>query len=111
MIPRKHFYLASALLLTVSTPLLAATPSAAFEPLPLVAPAPADNPTTAAKVALGKQLFFDPRLSIDGTESCNSCHDVTGNGTDSRPVSVGVEGQVGRRSAPALWSADYLGTE
>lgn len=84
---------------------------AAFEPLPLVAPAPADNPTTAAKVALGKQLFFDPRLSIDGTVSCNSCHDVTGNGTDSRPVSVGVKGQVGRRSAPTIWNAAFLSAQ
>lgn len=111
MIPRKHFYLASALLLTVSTPLLAATPSTAFEPLPLVAPAPADNPTTAAKVALGKQLFFDPRLSIDGTVSCNSCHNVTSNGTDNRPVSVGVNGQLGARSAPTIWNAAFLSTQ
>jgi outer membrane protein assembly factor BamB len=43
-------------------------------PLPQVAPAPADNPTTPAKVALGKQLFFDPRLSGNNTMSCSSCH-------------------------------------
>lgn len=84
---------------------------AAFEPLPLVAPAPPDNPTTAAKVALGKQLFFDPRLSIDGTVSCNSCHDVNGNGTDSRAVSVGVNGQVGARSAPTIWNAAFLSSQ
>ncbi len=85
--------------------------SAGFEPLPLKAPEPADNPTTAAKVMLGKQLFFDPRLSIDGTVSCNSCHDVTGNGTDSRPVSVGVKGQLGGRSAPTVWNAAFLSAQ
>src|SRR3569623_146508 len=102
MIPRKHFYLASALLLTVSTPLLAATPSAAFKPLPLVAPAPADNPTTAAKVALGKQLFFDPRLSLDGTVSCNSCHNVTSNGTPNRPFDQYLRGDRSALSSDAV---------
>ena len=48
----------------------------AFEPLPDKAPAPADNPQSEAKIALGKQLFFDPRLSLNGTLSCNSCHNV-----------------------------------
>lgn len=43
-------------------------------PLPKSAPAPADNPTTPEKVALGKQLFFDPRLSGPNTMSCASCH-------------------------------------
>src|SRR3569832_2689613 len=90
---------------------LSAHSQAAFEPLPQVAPAPPDNPTTAAKVALGKQLIFDPRLSIDGNESCNSCHDVTGNGTDSRPESVGVEGQVGRRTDPTNKNADIQSTQ
>jgi len=66
------------------TPLvvLAATIASAEKPkvddrlasLPAAAPAPADNPTTAAKVALGKQLFFDPRLSGGNTLSCSSCH-------------------------------------
>src|SRR3569832_2050677 len=87
---------------------LSAHSQAAFEPLPQVAPAPPDNPATAA---LGKQLFFYPRLSIDGTVSCNSCHDVTGNGTDSRPVSVGVEGQVGRRLVSTIWNVAFLSTQ
>lgn len=43
-------------------------------PLPQVAPAPADNPTTPEKVSLGKQLFFDPRLSGDNNMSCATCH-------------------------------------
>jgi cytochrome c peroxidase len=84
---------------------------AGLEPLPLVAPEPADNPSTDEKIHLGKQLFFDPRLSVDGTVSCNSCHDVQGNGTDSRATSVGVDGQVGARSAPTVWNAAFLSSQ
>ncbi len=98
---------ATALLLSISTPALAID----FEPLPLKAPEPADNPSTAAKVKLGKQLFFDKRLSIDGTVSCNSCHDVKGNGTDSRPTSIGVDNQIGGRSAPSVWNAAFLSSQ
>ncbi|WP_297505811.1 cytochrome-c peroxidase, partial [Ferrovum sp.] len=68
-----------------------------FEPLPDAPPVPADNPMSAAKVALGQQLYFDKRLSVDGTVSCNSCHSVMGSGTDNRPVSVGVGGKKGGR--------------
>ncbi len=56
-------------------------------------------------VELGKQLYFDPRLSDDGTVSCNSCHNVMGNGSDGRPNSVGVKGQVGGRKAPTVWNS------
>ncbi len=80
----------------------------AFEPLPKEVPVPADNPMSAAKVELGKQLYFDPRLSIDGTVSCNSCHNVMGSGTDNRATSVGVDGQRGGRSAPTVWNAAFL---
>ena len=108
MSDKKYNILFTALLLGLSTQTQAAFE---FEPLPLKAPEPADNPTTAAKVKLGKQLFFDPRLSIDGTVSCNSCHDVSGNGTDSRSVSVGVDGQEGGRSAPSVWNAAFLSSQ
>ena len=83
----------------------------AFEALPLQAEAPADNPITPAKVELGKQLFFDPRLSKDGTVSCNSCHNVMAGGTDNRSVSVGVGGLKGGRSAPTVWNAAFLSTQ
>lgn len=84
-------------------------PSAtAFEALPKQPPIPKDNPMTPAKVELGKQLFFDPRLSSNGTLSCNSCHDVTGSGTDNRAVSVGVGAKTGGRSAPTVWNAAFL---
>ena len=85
--------------------------ASAFEILPEVAVAPADNPTTPAKVELGKQLFFDQRLSVNGTVSCNSCHSVMTNGTDNRPVSVGVFDKRGGRSAPTVWNAAFLSTQ
>ncbi len=80
----------------------------AMEPLPAKVPVPADNPITASKVELGKKLYFDPRLSVDGTVSCNSCHNVMAGGTDNRPVSVGVGGKKGSRSAPTVWNSAYL---
>jgi cytochrome c peroxidase len=80
----------------------------ALDTLPALPPIPADNPMSAAKVELGKQLFFDPRLSVDGTLSCNSCHNVMASGTDNRSVSVGVKGQKGGRSAPTVWNAAFL---
>ncbi|MDH3327493.1 MAG: cytochrome-c peroxidase, partial [Gammaproteobacteria bacterium] len=83
----------------------------AFEPLPATPPVPADNPMTAEKIELGKQLFFDPRLSLDGTISCNSCHNVMSSGTDNRSVSVGVGGLKGGRSAPTVWNAAFLSTQ
>ncbi|MDH5258881.1 MAG: cytochrome-c peroxidase [Gammaproteobacteria bacterium] len=82
-----------------------------FVPLPHSVPEPKDNPSTPEKVSLGKQLFFDARLSVDGTVSCNSCHDVQGNGTDSRATSVGVRGQIGGRSAPPVWNAAFLSAQ
>lgn len=83
----------------------------AFEPLPTKAPVPADNPMTDAKIELGKQLYFDPRLSLDGTISCNSCHNVMSSGTDNRSVSVGVAGAKGGRSAPTVWNAAFLSSQ
>ncbi len=85
--------------------------AAAFEPLPAQPPVPADNPMNAEKIELGRMLYFDPRLSVDGTVSCNSCHNVMTNGTDNRPVSVGVKGQHGGRSAPTVFNAAFLSAQ
>lgn len=104
MTHKKSLWIAAALLLLA----ISTQPQAAFEPLPFTAPDPAYNPSSAAKINLGKQLFFEPRLSIDGTVSCNSCHDVGGNGTDSKAVSTGINGQKGTRSAPTVWNAAFL---
>ncbi|NOR69870.1 MAG: c-type cytochrome [Methylomarinum sp.] len=87
---------------------LAGSASVVFaQALPTKAPAPSDNPTTAEKVALGKMLFHDPRLSSSGTVSCASCHNTMLGGEDNRAGSVGVGGQVGGRSAPTVWNAAF----
>lgn len=88
---------------------LLATGAQALVPLPAEPPIPAHNPMTPAKVELGRQLFFDPRLSLDGTVSCFSCHNVmTGGGDDDRATSVGVAGKQGTRSAPTVWNAAFM---
>jgi len=65
---------------------------------------PADNPLTAEKVELGRTLFFDKRLSQDNTIACASCHLATHAFTDGKPVSTGIRGQKGGRSAPASFN-------
>ena len=76
--------------------------------LPTVAPSPANNPTTAEKVALGKRLFFDPNLSLTRDVACASCHDVIGGtGVDSRRTSKGIRSQIGGRNAPTVWNAAF----
>jgi cytochrome c peroxidase len=66
---------------------------------------PAANPLTPEKVALGRELFFDKRLSADGTLACSSCHDPALAFSDSRTVSVGINGAEGTRNSPALVNA------
>jgi len=85
--------------------------AAGWEALPKKAPAPADNPTTAAKVELGRMLYHDPRLSSTGTVSCSSCHNTMLGGEDNRPVAMGVNGQTGGRSAPTVWNAAFNATQ
>lgn len=80
----------------------------AQEALPKSPPIPADNPMTPEKIELGKQLYFDPRLSRPGTISCNSCHNVMAGGDDNRSFSVGFKGQLGGRSAPTVWNSAFL---
>ena len=63
---------------------------------------PADNPMTPAKVELGRQLYFDKRLSADNTISCATCHDPAKGWTDNDATSVGIRGQRGGRSAPTV---------
>lgn len=75
-----------------------------FKPLPITAPNP-DNPATAAKVALGKLLYFDHRLSQEGTISCNSCHVLARFGVDNLPTSPGDKGQLGARNSPTVLNA------
>jgi cytochrome c peroxidase len=72
---------------------------------------PADNPQTPQKISLGQRLFLDPRLSVDGTVSCSTCHDPKLAFTDRRPTSFGVKGRIGQRNAPTVLNALYNKTQ
>ena len=72
---------------------------------------PSDNPQTLAKVALGQRLFFDARLSADGTIACSTCHDPARAFTDGKAVSTGIEGRLGKRNAPTILNALYNKTQ
>ncbi len=76
-----------------------------FKPLPSTVPAVAGNPITPEKIALGKSLFFDPRLSASGVFSCYSCHNLTTGGDDNMETSVGHGWQKGPRNAPTALNA------
>ena len=71
---------------------------------------PGNNPMSSAKVALGRRLFYDPRLSGDGTESCSSCHQQRLAFTDGRAHAVGSTGQQTPRSALSLDNVAYNAT-
>lgn len=75
-----------------------------FQPVSEMADNPA-NPVTDAKVALGRMLYYETRLSKNRTVSCNSCHDLASFGDDGLPVSKGIHDQVGGRSAPTVYNA------
>lgn len=72
---------------------------------------PAENPLTKEKVELGKKLYFDGRLSLDGTVSCATCHDPRHGFAEPRPVSIGVGGAKGVRNAPTAFDAAFLATQ
>lgn len=74
-----------------------------FPPLSI----PDDNALTDFRVLLGKQLFFDTRISGDGTVSCGSCHKPEFAFADNQAVSPGVEGRIGFRNAPSLANVGY----
>ena len=82
----------------------------AAPPLGLPAiPAPADNPVTAHKVALGRKLFFDRRLSANNTVSCAMCHIAEqGFSQNELQLPVGIEGKSVRRNAPTIYNTAYL---
>lgn len=67
--------------------------------------ATADRPIDPDRVALGRQLYFDPRLSKDDSVSCNSCHKLAAYGVDGEPTSPGVGGTRGTRNSPTVYNA------
>ncbi len=68
---------------------------------------PKDNPLTVEKVRLGRRLFFDKNLSVDGTVACASCHVPDKDFSDDRQFSVGVGGRKGTRHAPTIINRLY----
>ena len=71
-------------------------------------PIPDDNPVTTEKLALGRKLFFDRRLSLNNTFSCAMCHvPEQGFSHNELAVAVGVEGRSGRRNSPTLFNVGY----
>ncbi len=68
---------------------------------------PANNPLTAEKIELGKMLYFDPRLSKDGTVSCATCHNPILGYSNGVPFSAGFKGQLGNRNSPTTLNRLY----
>lgn len=96
----------AAALLSIA-PGYADTLSLGLPPLPI----PADNPLTPAKIALGRAVFMDKRLSADGTISCATCHDPQRAFADGLPVARGQRDASGARNTPTLLNAAYGGAQ
>lgn len=77
---------------------------AAYSALPAAFESP-DNPLTDAKIALGRQLYFDKRLSKNQDVSCNTCHSLGEYGVDGKPTSSGHKAQLGSRNSPTVYNA------
>jgi cytochrome c peroxidase len=86
------------------------TPNKPMAPLPKTVPSPKDNPTTPAKVALGRQLFFDPRLSGDNKISCATCHRPDKAFGDGLPQAKGAKGKTLKRNTPSLLNVGFFST-
>lgn len=71
---------------------------------------PADNPMTSEKVTLGRHLFYDPRLSDNGRQSCATCHQQARAFTDGRARAIGSTGELHPRSTMSLANVGYAGT-
>jgi len=107
-------------LLAANFRLLASAPSAGGAVLPVgkivqikaplglpPVPIPADNPPTAETIALGRRLYYDPQLSVDGAISCTSCHAPQFAFSDEHSVSFGVGKKTGNRHAPTVINSAY----
>jgi len=70
-----------------------------------IQPVPTPPALNAEKVALGKSLFHEPRLSADNSISCTHCHSLTTAGSDSMPRSIGIHGEAGLVNAPTVFNA------
>jgi cytochrome c peroxidase len=73
--------------------------------------APADNAPNEARVALGRKLYFETRLSKDGSVACATCHDVTRGFTDRRNTAEGIGDQIGQRNSPTTLNAVFFASQ
>jgi cytochrome c peroxidase len=94
---------------TSDDPLLAKA-KGVFQAIPDQAENP-ENPISPEKVALGKMLYYDTRLSLTGNNSCNSCHDLSKYGVDGEVTSVGDNGGRGTRNSPTVLNAALHGMQ
>jgi cytochrome c peroxidase len=69
------------------------------------------NPLTRAKIELGRQLYFDPRLSVDSTVSCASCHNPAEGYSANTKTGVGIRGQLGGRNSPVSFNRILSGPQ
>ena len=91
-------------LILAAAPLLAQWPAVpGFEPMKY----PADNPMTAEKVELGRVLYYDKRLSGDGSRACYTCHLKEKGLTDGEPLAIGAYDAKLTRSSPTMWNIGY----
>ncbi|MEW6354219.1 MAG: cytochrome c peroxidase [Pseudomonadota bacterium] len=98
------------LIVSGATLLLLGARAVAYDTMPALParpPIPADNPMTPAKIALGKKLYFDARLSVTDKVSCNTCHNLKTGGADGVAKSVGALGKATRRSTPTVLNAAF----
>lgn len=105
----KNFFFSGLLILSVGWKCSAPVekPAQVERLLSVGVPFPEDNPITAAKIAFGKRLFFDKRLSKNNELSCATCHQPDKAFTDGLTRSSGTNGSIAMRNAPSLFNAAY----
>src|SRR5260370_24035442 len=107
----KHLFVAGSIALSVALPAIAADDAALLKEAQQIfqsLPKAMSNPGTELvkeQVALGRLLFFDPRITADGDVSCATSHQPALYGTDGRPTSIGVKQRLHPRNAPTIFNA------
>jgi cytochrome c peroxidase len=96
----KYLILGVMCLALTSVGINSAQSNEAIQPLPIVT-------VDTAKAALGERLFFETKLSVDGSMSCASCHDIDAWGAENRDVSEGVKRQLGERNSPTVFNSAF----
>ncbi len=109
--PSRRATLQLAMLLIVGIPAISVAQEAEFQwniPAPFPKPpVPRENPMSVAKVELGRRLFYDKRMSVNGTQSCATCHRQELAFTDGKARAVGATGEIHPRGAMSLANIAY----